>query len=198
VARAAGVSIGTARDLRLRGRGGPAAESACPGQLASSPANLSVEAQWLACQDICIPEHGVAQVTIRQEPNAAHAAPSASTALFTAAGERLPRPSPWAHRSLSGERASSDRSRNRARTCRSSAQVQFLPLTWGEIDNAAKQNPGALRRGSAPHSGAGRSALFSAPGLDGVLVLGPAAGRYRARAFCCTLLASGAGAPRAK
>jgi DsbC/DsbD-like thiol-disulfide interchange protein len=46
-----------------------------PDRLGSKSVQLSVEAQWLACQDICIPEHGVAHVTVRQEPLAARPRP---------------------------------------------------------------------------------------------------------------------------
>lgn len=166
--------------------------------LPSSPARLSVEAQWLACRDICIPEHGAAQVTLRAEPNAAHSASSASTALFAAAGERLPRPSPWATSLIVGGASVDLTVHGIAHQLPAAAQVQFLPLTWGQIDSAAKQ--------TLVHAGADlrltlvRGDLRSAalPGLDGVLVLGPGSGPLQGQGFLLHALASDAGAPRAK
>src|ERR1700722_3030580 len=76
-----------------------------PDRLGSAPAQLSVEAQWLACQDICIPEHGIAHVMLRQEPLAAPPGPAPTPALFAAAAQRLPKSSPW-RASLASDAAS--------------------------------------------------------------------------------------------
>jgi thiol:disulfide interchange protein DsbD len=169
-----------------------------PGSLAPVPANLSVEAQWLACQDICIPEHGVAQVTVRQEPAAAHAAPSASTALFTAAGARLPKPSPWDASLAVGPTSVVLTVHGIAPHLPSSAQVQFLPLTWGEIDNAARQK--MARSGDDLLLTLTRGDLRSSPlaKLDGVLTVGPGSGHLQGQGFIMHALASSTAAPRAK
>jgi DsbC/DsbD-like thiol-disulfide interchange protein len=169
-----------------------------PGSLASTPAKLSVEAQWLACQDICIPEHGVAQVTIRQESTAAHAPASALPALFTAAGARLPKASPWDASLAVGPASVVLTVHGIAPQLPSTAQVQFLPLSWGEIDNAARQKmtrSGAdllltLARGDLRASALAR--------LDGVLVLGPGSGQLQGRGFLLHALASGTDAPHAR
>jgi thiol:disulfide interchange protein DsbD len=169
-----------------------------PAGLASSPANLSVEAQWLACQDICIPEHGVAQVTIRQEPTAAQHVPSASTTVFTTASERLPRPSPWGASLAVGGASVVLTVHGIARDLPSSAKVQFLPLTWGEIDNAAQQR--TVRSGADLLLTLARGDLRSSAlaGLDGVLVLGPGSGQLQGQGFLLHAAVSGADAPRAK
>jgi len=169
-----------------------------PDRLSSLPARLSVEAQWLACQDICIPEHGVAQVTVRQEPNAAHHAPSPPTALFAAAGERLPRPSPWSTSLAVGAASVILTVHGIARELPSAAQMQFLPLTWGEIDNAAKQI--TARSGADLLLTLARGDLRSSPlgGLDGVLVLGAGSGQLQGQGFLVHALAKESDAPRAR
>jgi thiol:disulfide interchange protein DsbD len=169
-----------------------------PDRLSSLPARLSVEAQWLACQDICIPEHGVAQVTVRQEPNAAHHAPSPPTALFAAAGERLPRPSPWSTSLAVGGASVILTVHGIARELPSAAQMQFLPLTWGEIDNAAKQI--TARSGADLRLTLARGDLRSSPlgGLDGVLVLGAGSGPLQGQGFLVHALAKDSDALRAR
>jgi thiol:disulfide interchange protein DsbD len=169
-----------------------------PGSLASAPANLSVEAQWLACQDLCIPEHGVAQVTLRQEATAAHAAPAASTALFTAAGARLPKPSPWGASLAVGPTHVVLTVRGIAPHLPSAAQVQFLPLSWGEIDNDARQK--MARSGDDLLLTLARGDLRSSTlaKLDGLLVLGRGSGQLQGQGFLLHALASGTDAPRTR
>jgi len=169
-----------------------------PTRLSSSPAILSVEAQWLACQDICIPEHAVAQVTLRQDSSASHPAPSASMARIAAASERLPRPSPWTT-SLAVAGAHVVLTVNGiARTLPAAARVQFLPLNWGEIDNAATQRTAragadlllTLERGDL------RSSALEK--IDGLLILGPGSGELQGRGFLLHAHASDTGAPSAR
>jgi len=169
-----------------------------PDRLGSAPAQLSVEAQWLACQDICIPEHSVAQVTLRQDPLAARPTPAASPALFVAAAERLPKPSPW-RASLAVDAASVVlRVHGIVRQLPSVAQAQFLPLTWGEIDNAAKQR--VVRRGADLLLTLKRGDLRSSPigTLDGILVLGPGSGKLQGQGYVLHAFASDAGEPLAR
>ena len=167
------------------------------GATASAPAKLSVEAQWLVCQDICIPEHAQAQVTLQQEPSAAHRAPPASMALFKSAAERLPKPSPWDTSLAVGVASVVLTVHGIARDLPPAAQVQFLPLTWGEIDNAAKQR--TARAGADLRLTLARGDLRSAPlaALDGVLLLGPGSGQLSGQGFLLHA-AGGADAPRAR
>jgi DsbC/DsbD-like thiol-disulfide interchange protein len=166
-----------------------------PDRLGAAPVELSVEAQWLACQDICIPEHGVAHVTVRQEPLAARPAPAASPALFAAAVERLPKPSPW-RASLAVNATNVVLTvHGIARQLPSVAAVQFLPLTWGEIDNAASQR--SVRAGADLLLTLKRGDLRSSPigKLDGILVLGPGGGALQGQGYLLHALARDAGAP---
>lgn len=169
-----------------------------PDRLGSAPAQLSVEAQWLACRDICIPEHGVAHVTLRQQPLAARPGPAASPALFAAAAQRLPKPSPW-RASLAADAASVTLTvHGIARHLPQLAQAQFLPLTWGEIDNATQQR--VVRRGADLLLTLKRGDLRSSSiaRLDGILVLGPGSGELRGQGYLVHALTSDAGAPLAR
>ena len=169
-----------------------------PDRLGSAPAQLSVEAQWLACQDICIPEHAVAQVTLRQDPLAARPAPAASPALFIAAAERLPKPSPW-RASLAVDAAKLVLTvHGIVRQLPSVAQARFLPLTWGEIDNAANQS--AVRRGPDLLLTLKRGDLRTSPigTLDGILVLGTGSGKLQGQGYVLHALAGDARAPLAR
>jgi len=169
-----------------------------PRTLSSSPAQLSVEAQWLACQAICIPEHAEAQVTVRQEPTVPHRPPSASMALFTAAGERLPKPSSWGTSLVVGVANVVLTVHGIARDLPSTARVQFLPLTWGEIDIDTPER--MTRSGSDLLLTLVRGDLRSSPlgSLDGVLVLGPGSGRLQGQGFLLRAVASNTRAPGAR
>jgi thiol:disulfide interchange protein DsbD len=169
-----------------------------PRTLASSPAKLSVEAQWLACQDICIPEHAQAQLIVRQGATDAPIAASGSMTLFSAARARLPRPSPWSSSLVVDAANVVVTVHGIARNVPSARTVQFLPLTWGEIDNAAVQRierSGAdlmltLRRGDL------REAPLSS--LDGILLVGPESAGAQRQGYLLHALASGAQASHSR
>ena len=108
-----------------------------PASLPAGPAKLSVDAQWLVCSNICIPEHGTAQVILNQKPGAS--APSATTALFADSTERLPRTSPWAASLRVNPKNLEVRIRGLAHDVPADAKIEFVPLTWGEINSAAAQ-----------------------------------------------------------
>jgi DsbC/DsbD-like thiol-disulfide interchange protein len=160
--------------------------------VSSAAAHLSVEAQWLVCQDICIPEHAAAQLTLQPVPSAAHEGPTASTALFKSAAERLPRPSPWSTSLATGDSSIVLTVHGIARELPPAAQVQFLPLSWGEIDNAAKQS--TARAGEDLRLTLVRGDLRSAPleALDGVLLLGSGSGKLAGQGFLLHAVAGAA------
>lgn len=169
-----------------------------PERLGSAPVELSVEAQWLACRDICIPEHAVAHVTVRQESLAVRAAAAPSPTLFTAAAERLPKPSPW-NATLAVDATNVVLTvHGIVRRLPAEAQARFLPLTWGDIDNAAPQRSAragadlllTLKRGDL------RSSRMAK--LDGVLVLGAGSGQLQGQGYLLHALASDTGAPLAR
>ena len=52
---------------------------------------VKAHANWLVCNDICVPEEG----DFRLDLPAGAAAPSAQAPLFAAFDRQVPRPSPW-------------------------------------------------------------------------------------------------------
>jgi hypothetical protein len=80
----------------------------------------------------------------------------------------------------------------------STASVQFLPLTWGEIDNAAKQR--SARSGADLRLTLARGDLRSSAlqGLDGLLVLGAGSGRFQGQGFLLHAVANGTDVSQAK
>jgi DsbC/DsbD-like thiol-disulfide interchange protein len=108
-----------------------------PVSLPAGPATLSVDAQWLVCSNICIPERGTAQIILNQKSGAPAA--SATTTLFADSTERLPRPSPWPASLRVDPKNLEVRIRGLAHDLPADAKIEFVPLTWGEINSAAAQ-----------------------------------------------------------
>jgi thiol:disulfide interchange protein DsbD len=154
-----------------------------PTTVSAMPVRLSVEAQWLACRDICIPEHGAAQITLSQEPASATPPTAAAPAIFAEGSEHLPQPSPWPA-SLRVDKSTVElRVRGLAHEVPAGAKIEFLPLNWGEIDNAAAQR--TMRSGADLILTLARGDLRSRPlaQLNGVLVVIEGHGTSRERGF---------------
>jgi DsbC/DsbD-like thiol-disulfide interchange protein len=117
-----------------------------PTTLSALPVQLSVEANWLVCQEACIPEHGTAKVAMQQVATGTGLAPPASMARFDVARDRLPRQSPWATSIAVHPSTVELTIRGLAAELPAAGAVRFLPLTWGQIDNVAAQ----LERRSGP------------------------------------------------
>lgn len=153
-----------------------------PATLPAAPARLSVDVQWLACRDICIPEHGAAQITLNQEPSSA-VQTLPVPAVFTEGSEHLPQPSPWPATLRVDKSTLELRVRGIAHDVPADAKVEFLPLSWGQIDNAAAQH--ATRAGADLILTIARGDLRAQPlaQLDGVLVVIEGHGAPRERGF---------------
>jgi thiol:disulfide interchange protein DsbD len=169
-----------------------------PAALASIPAMLSVEAHWLVCQDICIPGQARAQVMVRQQATLTGQAASGSTLLFNTARERLPRASPWSSSLAVGPSNVVLTLHGLGRDLPSTSGMHFLPLTWGEIDNAAEQK--MQRSGVDVLLTLTRGDLRAAPleRLAGVLVLAPGNGPMQGQGFLVDAIKSGAAARRSE
>ena len=104
-----------------------------PGALAG-PVRIAVEAEWLVCKDICIPERGTASLELA---TGAAAQPSADSARIAAQLGELPTPLTTAASVRVGpeqlELSVPGLTRAVARNPR------FLPAAWGVLDNAASQ-----------------------------------------------------------
>ncbi len=130
--------------------------------------HLQATADWLACANVCVPEHGVFRLDL--PPGAP--APSRLAALFAAARARQPLPSPFTARlapdgvlSLSGSGLGP----------RSVHDAWFLPATAGLIDQAAAQ-PVSLAVDTVAIRLRPTAALAADARLDGLVVLRDAAG----------------------
>ncbi len=127
-----------------------------PADLAG-PLKLAAEANWLVCEDVCIPEEGTFELTL---PSAAAVAPAPPEirALFEQARRTIPTESPWPARygiSKAGDPTLVVEAKGlKPETI---SNVYFFPAEWGPVATMARQNARVdasgihipLRRGDA-------------------------------------------------
>jgi DsbC/DsbD-like thiol-disulfide interchange protein len=167
-----------------------------PAALPTAPASLAVEAHWLVCKEVCLPEHARTAVAVRQVATAPGLAAAHARALFNAARRRLPRPAPWPASLRVGPSNLELTLHGAAGDLRPGSPVHFVPRTWGAIDNAAVQRPEWT--GADLVLGMTRGDLREAPLplIDGVLVVGPASARRAGRGYDVHAVAVDPGASR--
>jgi thiol:disulfide interchange protein DsbD len=111
-----------------------------PADLSGSSLKLAAEANWLVCEDVCIPEDGKFELSL---PIAVAATPaSAGTrAIFDKARRNVPMESPWPARygvAKSGDPTLIVEARGlKPDTLR---DVYFFPAEWGPVASLAKQS----------------------------------------------------------
>ncbi|TAJ36533.1 MAG: hypothetical protein EPO55_21610 [Reyranella sp.] len=117
-----------------------------PADLAG-PLKLAAEANWLVCEDVCIPEEGKFELTLPSGA-AATPAPPALRALFETARRSVPTESPWPARygvSKSGDPTLIVEARGlKPDTIR---DVYFFPAEWGPVATMAKQTASVTAEG---------------------------------------------------
>jgi DsbC/DsbD-like thiol-disulfide interchange protein len=162
-----------------------------PVSLPAGPAKLSVDVQWLACSNICIPEHGAAEIILNQTPSSS--APSTTTALFTESTGRLPRPAPWPASLRVDPTNIEVRVRAAAHDLPADAKIEFVPLAWGAINSAAAQR--VTRAGPDLVLTLVRGDLRAQPlsQLNGLLIVSDAHGSSRPQGFFLQARASDSG-----
>ncbi|MBL6615886.1 MAG: thioredoxin family protein [Reyranella sp.] len=128
-----------------------------PSAKAAGDFKLAAEANWLVCEDVCIPEDAKLALTLPVTATGAPASP-ATRAIFDKARQQVPMPSPWPAKygvAKSGDPTVIVEAKGlKADTIR---DVYFFPADWGPVASMAKQNAviGAegiripLRRGDA-------------------------------------------------
>lgn len=110
-----------------------------PANLAG-PLRLAADANWLVCEDVCIPEDGKFELIL---PSGAAATPSppATRALFDQARRALPTESPWPARygvAKSGDPTLFvDAKGLKSDTI---SNIYFFPAEWGPVATMAKQS----------------------------------------------------------
>ena len=110
------------------------------------PASLSgslplvAQANWLVCEDVCIPEEAKLELTLPVSPTGAPAAPTVR-AIFDKARQAVPLPSPWPAR-YGVSRAGDPTLLVEARGLKPDTirDVYFFPGEWGPIASMAKQS----------------------------------------------------------
>ncbi len=117
-----------------------------PADLAG-PLKIAAEANWLVCEDVCIPEDGKFELTLPSGA-AAKPAPPAILALFATARRSVPMESPWPARygvSKSGDPTLIVEARGlKADTIR---EVYFFPAEWGPVAAMARQTASVTAEG---------------------------------------------------
>ncbi|MBS0525971.1 MAG: thioredoxin family protein [Proteobacteria bacterium] len=106
----------------------------------SGPLVLSADANWLVCEDVCIPEEGKFSLSLPVGP-AAKPSDADTRALFDKARRTVPTESPWPARfglSQAGDPTLVVDARGlKADTIR---EAYFFPAEWGPVANMAKQS----------------------------------------------------------
>ncbi len=106
---------------------------------ASGSFRLAAEANWLVCEDVCIPEDAKLELTLPVTATGAPASPG-TRAIFDKARQQVPMPSPWPARygvAKSGDPTLVVEAKGlKADTIR---DVYFFPAEWGPLASMAKQ-----------------------------------------------------------
>ncbi len=106
---------------------GTSAATATGGKL-----TVNVQANWLVCEEICVPEEGTFTLTLPPGPPV----PSAEAPLFAAADAETPVPSPWpASVSPDGVLFVGAPGLDHGRI----EQAWFAPMKWGQVEHNAPQ-----------------------------------------------------------
>jgi len=110
-----------------------------PADLAGPSLNLTANANWLVCEDVCIPEEGKFELSLPTGATSKPADPQ-TLALFDKARRNVPMESPWPARfgvAKSGDPTLVLEAKGlKPDTIR---DVYFFPAAWGAVANMAKQ-----------------------------------------------------------
>lgn len=130
-------------------------------------AEIQLDAKWLICREICLPDHAQLHLSL---PLASKAAiDPASAAIFAGAQKLLPKPLP------SGWRASAESRKDdfvlTVRTGKPITKAEFFPLDAAQLDNAAPQKLASSANGVKITLAKSELLLKPVTVLRGVLVL---------------------------
>ena len=109
-----------------------------PADLAG-PLKLAADANWLVCEDVCIPEEGKFELSLPSGPTATPAAPATRT-VFEQARHKVPTDSPWPAR-YGVDKAGNPILQIDAKGLKPDTigNVYFFPAEWGPVATMAKQ-----------------------------------------------------------
>jgi len=158
------INYGYHDDVLLLARITPPAE-------ASGPLTLNAEANWLVCEDVCIPEEGKFTLSLPVGP-AAKPADADTRALFEKARRTVPVESPWPARfglSKSGDPTLVVEAKGlKPETIR---DAYFFPAEWGAVANMAKQTASVTADGITIPLKKGDAKAAAPQQISGTLVL---------------------------
>ena len=103
---------------------------------AGDPVTLTADVFWLVCKEVCIPEQGVAELTLPTGPATSKAA---ETQVFADARATFPVPSPYAAAYAVDDTSLTVRVKGDAFSGGEIEDVYFFPAEWGIIDHAGAQ-----------------------------------------------------------
>lgn len=109
-----------------------------PADLAG-PLKLAADANWLVCEDVCIPEEGKFELSLPSGATATPAAPATRT-VFEQARHKVPTDSPWPAR-YGVDKAGNPILQIDAKGLKPDTigNVYFFPAEWGPVATMAKQ-----------------------------------------------------------
>jgi thiol:disulfide interchange protein len=111
-----------------------------PADLSGSSLRLAAEANWLVCEDVCIPEDGKFELSLPIAAAATPASPATRT-IFDKARRNVPMESPWPARygvAKSGDPTLIVEARGLKPDM--IRDVYFFPAEWGPVASLAKQS----------------------------------------------------------
>jgi thiol:disulfide interchange protein DsbD len=142
-----------------------------PADFAGSTLVLAADANWLVCNDVCIPEEGKFSLTLPVGPVAKPADPP-TRALFDAARQQAATDSPWTARfnvDKSGDPTLIvDAANLKPETVR---DVYFFPAEWGAVANMVKQTARVTSNGIVIPLKKGDAKAATPQKIDGTLEL---------------------------
>ncbi len=110
-----------------------------PKNAAGDSFEVTANAKWLVCQEICVPEEASATLKLPLIPPGVSARPSPNAAAIEAARKTVPQPMPWpAKFDMSGDSLTL-KVDGVGEALPRDAGIHFFPIEWGYINHAAPQ-----------------------------------------------------------
>ncbi|MGF1621744.1 MAG: protein-disulfide reductase DsbD family protein [Rhodomicrobiaceae bacterium] len=115
-------------------------EITVPDSASGSSFDITADAKWLVCEEICIPEEASTSLSLPLLDGAMSPLPSPHTAAIRTARNKVPEPKPWPAQFDVEGKAVALNVANTAAALPENAKIRFFPLKWGEISHAAAQS----------------------------------------------------------
>lgn len=158
---------------------------------------IQVDATWLVCQEICIPQKAQLGLTLPVVAQTSAMAPTEPTAISNARSQ-LPQPPSWSPQvTLSGQDLSLGLPKE-ATQGGSFSDIRFFPSEWGPVSHQAPQPRQTKGAHTTLRLSAGEAPIKAGQHLSGVLVVTQGSGpnaRRQGHVIEASVLAQGAADP---